>query len=91
MKRGSDFYKNLLTKSALLLERHPSHPGGSADARASARQIRLAIKKDLPLAVLKIISNAAGQELQLCDLRQRYLPSHGAQAVTRTKRPASRD
>lgn len=70
MKRGVKFYKELLTKRALLLERHSSYPGGAAGARASAQQVRLAIERDVPLAVLKVVSDAVGQTLKLCDLRR---------------------
>ena len=56
-RRDSAFYKKLLTKRALLLEQ--------AGERSAAREIRLAVKNNKPLAVLKVMSKLTGLVLKV--------------------------
>jgi hypothetical protein len=68
MKRGKDYYKNLLTRQALLLEQHPC---GSGAERSSARKIRQALKEDRPVAQLRACSNIAELMLESLNLAAR--------------------
>ena len=67
-KRGTDYYRELLTKQALLLEQHPC---GADLHRSTARRIRRAIEEERPLALLEILSSAAGLMLKGLDLTQK--------------------
>lgn len=72
MKRGTNYYKGLLTNQALLLEQHPCCDDQS---RTAAQLIRLAVKYERPpFAVLETMSKAAALILRSLDLAQRYLP-----------------